>query len=94
MVDGVYNPGQLVAVREIKDGAQRAGFDTAVFSGAGRSTITQLRRTPTTSSTMSSTVTDVVGPRWRDRLTHIERLQFADEIVDLVPGSTSGRPVG
>ena len=32
MIDGIYNPGQLVAVREIKL-APTAGFDTAVFSG-------------------------------------------------------------
>ena len=32
MIDGIYIPGQLVAVREIKF-APTAGFDTAVFSG-------------------------------------------------------------
>src|SRR5207342_539438 len=31
MINGVYNPGQLVAVREILPGS--GGFDTAVFSG-------------------------------------------------------------
>ena len=31
MLDGIYNPGQLVAVREILAGS--GGFDTAVFQG-------------------------------------------------------------
>ena len=33
MLDGTYNPGQLVIVREILPGSGGFNFDTALFSG-------------------------------------------------------------
>ena len=39
------------------------------------------------------TVTDMVGDDGTDRLTHIERLQFADQSIVLVPG-LNNEPVG
>jgi len=87
MIDGVYNPGQLVAVREIKF-APTAGFDTAVFSGVlGDYLISQ-------NGDGSVTVTDNVADRdGVDRLIHIERLQFADGNFVLAPG-LNAEPVG
>ena len=85
MVDGVYNPGQLVAVREIKDSG--AGFDTAVFSGARSQYNTSFE------NDVIVVADSVVGRDGRDRLTNIERLQFADEVVDLNP-ALDQRPTG
>ena len=85
MVDGVYNPGQLVAVREIKDSG--AGFDTAVFSGA------RSQYNISFENDVIVVADSVVGRDGRDRLTNIERLQFADEVVDLNP-ALDQRPTG
>jgi Ca2+-binding RTX toxin-like protein len=85
MLEGVYNPGQLVAVREILDSG--FGFDTAVFSG------NRADYTVDVGPNGVVTVIDNVGSDGTDRLTNIERLQFADTAVTLVPGLNSG-PVG
>ncbi|QCI12535.1 heme peroxidase [Pseudomonas putida] len=70
MLNGTYNPGQLVIVREILSGADH--YDTAVFSGnAGDYNVVV--------DGNAVIVTDLVAGRdGVDRLTGIERLQFAD----------------
>ncbi|MGH8347006.1 MAG: peroxidase family protein, partial [Pseudomonas sp.] len=71
MLNGTYNPGQLVIVREILTGTD--SFDTAVFSGnASEYTVTV--------DGNAVIVTDLVAGRdGVDRLTSVERLQFADQ---------------
>ena len=94
MLDGTYNPGQLQIVREILPGT--GGFDTAAFSGnlADYTIITDDGGTPLDFGDDVVTVIDnVVGRDGADRLTHIERLQFADQTVVLVPG-LNNEPVG
>ncbi|AZL68230.1 peroxidase family protein [Pseudomonas oryziphila] len=70
MLNGTYNPGQLVIVREILSGDN--SYDTAVFSG-----IATDYRISIEGDTVIVTDT-VVGRDGVDRLTGIERLQFAD----------------
>src|SRR5262245_35432830 len=97
MVNGTYNPVQLVIVRELMPG--HVGFDTAFYRDvAANYSIT------TDPATGVTTVRHLVaggavpepldpvegmGPKnifdATDRLTHIERLQFSDTFVDLVP---------
>ncbi|MGO4676471.1 peroxidase family protein, partial [Bosea sp. 2YAB26] len=79
MLNGVWNPGQLVAVRELKDDDN--GFDTAIFSG------NRADYTVTTNTTTGiTTVTDNVGRDGSDTLVNVERLQFADQSVTLPNG--------
>ena len=77
MLAGTLNPGQLSIVREILTGED--DFDTALFSGplddydfviAADGTIT---------------ITDTVGTDGTDTLKGIERLQFADQSINLAP---------
>ncbi|MDH1631548.1 peroxidase family protein [Pseudomonas mosselii] len=70
MLKGTYNPGQLVIVREILSGTDQ--YDTALFSG-----IATDYRIVVEGNTVIVTDT-VVGRDGVDRLTGIERLQFAD----------------
>src|SRR5262245_24858382 len=95
MLNGTYNPGQLVAVREILSGS--AGFDTAVFQGnlSDYSIITNDGGTPLIFSDDVITVIDnSATPRdGTDHLAHIERLQFADQSITLVPGLNND-PIG
>ncbi|MBI6954404.1 peroxidase family protein [Pseudomonas sp. CCOS 191] len=70
MLKGTYNPGQLVIVREILSGTDQ--YDTALFSG-----IATDYRIVIEGNTVIVTDT-VVGRDGVDRLTGIERLQFAD----------------
>nr|WP_244448768.1 peroxidase family protein [Bosea sp. LC85] len=87
MLNGTYNPGQLVIVREILDGdAANADFDTAKFSGV------LANYTITTNADGSVTVTDNVGTDGTDTLRNIERLQFADQSIVL--GGANSAPVG
>jgi len=70
MLNGTYNPGQLVIVREIKSGDN--SFDTALFTG-------NLGEYGIEIDGDTVIVTDsVAGRDGVDRLTGIERLQFAD----------------
>jgi Ca2+-binding RTX toxin-like protein len=85
MMNGTYNPGQLVAVRELVDDNDK--FDTAVFSGA------QANYTVTNLGGGTWRVTDNVGDDGTDTLRHVERLQFADGNRILVPGLNQ-EPVG
>ncbi|MBR0793517.1 hypothetical protein JQ631_30940, partial [Bradyrhizobium manausense] len=94
MLNGTYNPGQLVAVREIKDGG--FGFDTAVFSGnlGDYSILFNDAGTPDDFNDDIVTVIDsVAGRDGSDRLTHVERLQFADFSFNLRP-ELNQDPVG
>ncbi|WP_085718697.1 peroxidase family protein [Pseudomonas sp. B28(2017)] len=71
MLNGTYNPGQLVIVREILTGTDN--FDTAVFSG-------NFSEYSVAVDGNTVIVTDLVAGRdGVDRLTGIERLQFADQ---------------
>ncbi|WP_433769722.1 peroxidase family protein [Pseudomonas putida] len=70
MLNGTYNPGQLVIVREILTGNDR--YDTALYSGnADEYQVTVQGNTVIVTDT-------VVGRDGVDRLTGVERLQFAD----------------
>ena len=70
MLNGTYNPGQLIIKREILTGNDR--FDTAVFSGNSTEYIVSVEGN-------TVIVTDLVAGRdGVDRLTGIERLQFSD----------------
>jgi Ca2+-binding RTX toxin-like protein len=86
MLNGTYNPGQLVAVREILEG--NGGFDTALFSGpsANYTIITDDNGTPFNGTDDFVTVIDNVGTDGTDRLINIERLQFSDGTIVLAPG--------
>ncbi|MDY0170568.1 MAG: peroxidase family protein, partial [Thermoguttaceae bacterium] len=93
MLDGTYNPGQLVIVRELLAGSP--DFDTAVFAGplANYTIDIDDNGTPLDPTDDIVTVTDNVGLEGIDRLTNIERLQFADQSVVLVP-DLNAEPVG
>jgi hypothetical protein len=95
MLNGTYNPGQLVATREIMNGV--GGFDTAVYRGnIGDYIITiNNNNTPLNFSDDVVTVADnrAAPIDGIDHLTHMERLVFQDATVDLVPGLDAG-PVG
>jgi Ca2+-binding RTX toxin-like protein len=71
MLNGTYNPGQLVIVREILTGDDK--FDTALFSGNASEYSVAVEGN-------TVIVTDLVAGRdGVDRLTGIERLQFSDQ---------------
>ncbi|WP_114714726.1 peroxidase family protein, partial [Rhizobium grahamii] len=97
MLAGTYNPGQLHAIREIMDGSSTGGnaFDTAVFSGnrADYTVTIDNRGTADFSDDIVTVADGVVARDGRDTLTHIERLQFADQAVVVVPG-LNAEPVG
>ncbi|WP_271408500.1 peroxidase family protein [Pseudomonas sp. Q1-7] len=85
MLNGTYNPGQLVIVREILQGA--AAIDTAVYRGLSS------EYDWTVNPDGSIIITDLVAGRdGTDRLTSIERLQFSDGVIDI--SGTNARPVG
>ncbi|MFZ6048885.1 peroxidase family protein, partial [Pseudomonas sp. CR3202] len=86
MLNHTFTPGQLVAVRELLTGT--AAFDTANYRGLTAEYII------TPNADGSFTVADqVVGRDGTDRLTNIERVQFSDGAVVLVPG-LNAEPVG
>src|SRR4029453_10030433 len=93
MLDGTYNPGQLKIIREILY-ATGPNFDTAVFTGnLGDYTIlTDDRGTPDPNDDIITVVDGVANRDGSDRLTHIERLQFADQA--LVLGGLDSVPDG
>ncbi|MCO4203274.1 peroxidase family protein [Aeromonas taiwanensis] len=87
MMNGTYNPGQLVIVREILD--DNNAFDTAMFSG------NQDEYTITTDAVSGVTTVAHTGGTTLDgvdRLTNIERLQFNDSSLTL--SGTNSNPVG
>ncbi|WP_079202276.1 peroxidase family protein [Pseudomonas sp. CC6-YY-74] len=80
MLNGTYNPGQLVIVRELMDGA--GGYDTAMFTG------NVLDYDITVNADGSVTVADTfIDGDGTDRLTNIERLQFGDGALVRDPGT-------
>ncbi|WP_085725895.1 peroxidase family protein [Pseudomonas sp. R37(2017)] len=87
MLNGTYNPGQLVVVREILTGAD--SFDTAVYSG-------NFSEYAITRDGDAVIVTDLVAGRdGADRLTGIERLQFSDQAQPTLVGTAvNNGPVG
>ncbi|MGZ9739694.1 peroxidase family protein [Pseudomonas sp. GNP012] len=87
MLNGTYNPGQLVIVREILTGTDN--FDTAVYSGNASEYTVAVEGN-------SVIVTDLVAGRdGVDRLTGIERLQFADQAqASGVGTAVNSGPVG
>ena len=96
MIDGTYNPGQLQIVREILPGSGGFNFDTAAFTGnlVDYTIIADDGGTPLDFGDDVVTVIDnVVGRDGADRLTHVERLQFADQSFVLAPG-LNNEPVG
>ncbi|MGF6553712.1 Ca2+-binding RTX toxin-like protein [Pseudomonas sp. S30_BP2TU TE3576] len=102
MLNGTFNPGQLVAVREILPGTSVGGaaFDTVNFMGplanytiAVNGIVVDPAVPLDIAATDIVTVTDNVGNEETDRLTHIERLQFSDQAVVLVQG-VNAEPVG
>jgi Ca2+-binding RTX toxin-like protein len=102
MLSGQYNPSQLVVVRKLVDNGNTGDFDTARFSDvrANYTVTTDNGGTALDFSDDVVTVTHliddggvlVLGPDGTDRLTHIERLQFADQ-AQILNGSNLG-PVG
>ena len=94
MLSRTYNPGQLVATREVLFGA--ADFDTVVFQGRlAEYTVDFNDKGTLDRADDVITVTDnSATPRdGVDRLTHIERLQFADQAVNIYPNLDSS-PTG
>jgi hypothetical protein len=76
---GTVNPGNIVAVREIKAGS--GGADTALFSGPRANyTITS---TPVGDPDPRITVVDNVGTDGTDTLRNMESAQFTDQIVSI-----------
>src|SRR5262245_35622048 len=96
MLNRTYNPGQLQIVREILPGSGEFNFDTAQFSGNLGDYIISINDNGTALDFSDDVVTvadTVVGRDGSDRLTHIERLQFADASFVLVPG-LNNEPLG
>ena len=88
MLDGTYNPGQLVIVREIMAGNGGFNFDTAVYSGDRTS------YTITAQADGSYTVQDNVGNDGTDRLYNIERLRFANNVTIVLAAGLNAEPRG
>ncbi|WP_223544079.1 peroxidase family protein [Pseudomonas sp. A-B-19] len=87
MLDGTFNPGQLVIVREVLTAAP--AFDTALFTG------NLLDYTVTTVGGVTTVADNVVGRDGTDRLTNVERLQFNDQSLTLPGGvGLNNDPVG
>src|SRR5262249_16974779 len=97
MVNGIYNPGQLRIVREILPGDAEAtdNFDTVYFSGLRADYTITIDANSTLDDPTDDivTVTDNVGTDGIDRLANVERLQFTDQKVILVP-DVNAEPVG
>ena len=94
MLNGLVNPGQLQAVREILQGAD--GYDTAIFSGP------RLNYTILVDGEIIPgdgpfdfpndavvRVIDNVGTDGTDTLVSIERLQFSDTLIRLQAGNSA-----
>ena len=74
---GLVNPGNIVAVREIKAAPAGSDADTAVFTGS------RTDYTVTTAADGTITVTDTAGTDGTDTVRNVELLKFADQTVDL-----------
>src|SRR5262249_25166336 len=95
MLNGVWNPGQLQIVREIKPGDGGFSFDTAAFSGNSSeyNIVIDDRGTADFSDDIVTVTDSVAGRDGIDHLAHIQRLQFSDQSITLVPGLNE-EPVG
>src|SRR5262245_11676753 len=98
MLNGIWTPDQLSIFREILQ-APGPDFDTAVFSG-NRADYTIAVNGVVSNGPFNIVDTDIVTVAdadptrdGTDRLTHIERLQFADQSVTLRQG-LNAEPVG
>ncbi|WP_460894921.1 peroxidase family protein, partial [Ramlibacter monticola] len=94
---GEINPGQLTIVRQIMPGTDPS-FDTAVYRGArGEYTVvTGADGVTTVTHNLLDAAGAVVGVGIDgiDRLTHIERLQFSNAVLLLVPPGSNNGPAG
>ncbi|UTW07475.1 peroxidase family protein [Pseudomonas benzenivorans] len=93
---GTINPGQLQIVREILPGDGGFNFDTAMYSGplANYLIIENGDGTFTVEDLGEDLLPGgIIGPDGIDTLRNIERLQFNDQSVVLVPG-LNAEPVG
>ncbi|MBS7691516.1 hypothetical protein I0E98_18100 [Pseudomonas lalucatii] len=93
---GTINPGQLQIVREILPGDGAFNFDTAMYSGPlANYLITENDDGTVTVEDLGEDllIGGIIGPDGIDTLRNIERLQFNDETVVLVPG-LNAEPVG
>ncbi|WPC06764.1 peroxidase family protein [Pseudomonas benzenivorans] len=93
---GLINPGQLVIVREILPGDGGFNFDTAMYSGplANYNIVENGDGTFTVEDLGGDLIVGgEIGPDGIDTLRNIERLQFNDQAVVLVPG-LNAEPVG
>ncbi|MGE0741003.1 MAG: peroxidase family protein, partial [Hyphomonadaceae bacterium] len=98
MFAGIYNPGQLVATREVLDGDSTGGerFDTAVFRGnIADYTIEQVvgAGTATVNDDVWRVTDSTVVRDGVDTLMHVERLLFNDGFFVLAPG-LNANPTG
>ena len=84
MLAGTINPTQLQIVREILDDSGVNDLDTAVFSGARAN-----YQIGEADAEGRRVIIDTVGTDGVDIIRNIERLQFADEVVDLVDTGNS-----
>jgi Ca2+-binding RTX toxin-like protein len=86
MLNGTYNPGDLVVVRQLVNLSDVNDFDTATFAGnIANYTITNI-------GNGEWTITDNVGDDGIDTVRNIERLQFADQAVRI--GGINSDPTG
>ena len=92
MLTGSTIPGQLVAVREIMPGSQRLASIPRCSRATGRLHVSIKQRRRAIRDDIVTVTDNVAGRDGIDRLTHIERLQFADRNPSsLAPGSTPSR---
>jgi Ca2+-binding RTX toxin-like protein len=98
MLNGTYNAGQLVAVREILH-ADGPDFDTAKFLGPLANYTFLVDGVATDAAALDGlglghviTVIDGVGDDGTDRVMNVERLQFSDQSIVL--GGLDEEPVG
>lgn len=104
MIDGRINPGTLQVVREILDGHQDGDIDTAIYWDNYENY--EITANPDGSFTVAhfnptaGTIDPETGrnrePDGTDRLYNIERLQFADRLIDItiaLPQLATGAPI-
>lgn len=92
---GAVNPGQLVIVRELVAGDGNYNFDTAVFTGNRNEYTIDVDEVTGVFTVTHNLIDDdgtiLVaggGDDGTDRLTNIERMQFADQaVIPLLPGT-------
>ncbi|UTW07477.1 peroxidase family protein [Pseudomonas benzenivorans] len=89
---GIINPGQLVIVREILPGDGGFNFDTAMYAGP-LANYTIIENANGTFTVTDNGPDGLGGVEGSDTLRNIERLQFNDQSVVLVPGLNE-EPVG